>query len=826
MSRPRFLLGLGGDASHLRNGQAPILGFSTILFVLLVLQGASGISSPPAGPAYAPHAPILIASDADFTPANGVVGGTGTPTDPFVIEGWEIDTSVGNGIDVRDTRASFVVRNISAVRSSAGHPYNFATYLVNVTDAQLEHINAMNGVQGVSIRSSDRVHLAHLIQSALDLTGVYIETSDDVTVSTSVVGANIFAYNAANLTISSNHVRGPNSSIVVRYSGSVLIDSNVVDGTNSLIRVNATHDVVIARNQIVHGWMYVGPGPTNNTTVSDNEVRGGQEGIAAVTASNVTIERNNVSSTVGSALRLEGSSDAKVRLNRLTDSAIGVFVRWTRDVSVWHNDLAGNQVQGIVQDSVRISWNDSYPSGGNFWSDYAGVDNCSGPNQDVCPAPDGIGDTPYGIDANNSDRYPWIRYLDNDTTPPSVSIGTPTEGSVLHASPVNVSGTASDSGGSGLRSVEVRANGRPWVAATGRLSWQASLDLDPGANSLQARAWDAAGNPSSVALANVTYEAPPPPPNTPPNVNFSWSPFQADTNTTVNFTARVFDDRDPPEAIQVRWDWESDGTWDTSWSVEKVAQHRFLVADTYNVTVEALDTGGLTASQMYPVPITEPPPPHPPPLSVQIAVTPTSGTMPLTVSFTSDVTGGAPPYEYHWILGDGGESPAANTVHIYLTGGNFTVWLIAYDTAGQSEVSNAMWVNVTPAAVNLTVSQPSNFFRTSDGTMVTLRATVSGGTAPYTYLWDFGDGETSSEIAPTHLYSAPGKYRVQVRVTDSQGQVATVAFDLAIPMIEAPRFGLDPLWIAVGVSATFAVGIGLGFLGARRRRRPKPPRAN
>ena len=495
-------------------------------------------------------------------------------------------------------------------------------------------------------------------------------------------------------------------------------------------------------------------------------------------------------------------------------------------MSVWHNDIAGNQAQGVLQDGVRISWNDSYPSGGNFWSDYAGVDNCSGANQDVCPAPDGIGDTPYAIDANSSDRYPLIRYPDNDTTPPSVSIGAPTEGSVLHASPVTVHGTASDSGGSGLRNVEVRANGRPWVAATGRLSWHASVDLDPGPNSLQARAWDAAGNPSPVALVNVTFEAPTPPPNTPPHVNFSWSPFHADTNTIVNFTAHVFDDRDPPEAIQVRWDWESDGTWDTSWSFEKVAQHRFPVAGTYNVTVEAMDSGGLTVSQTYSVPIAEPLPPPPPPLLVHISVTPTSGTMPLTVSFTSDVTGGAPPYQYHWTLGDGSESPAANTVHIYVTGGNFTVWLIASDRASQSEVSNVMWVNVTPAAVNLTVSMPSDFVGTAGGTIVTLRANVSGGVAPYTYLWDFGDGWSSPDVAPTHVYATPGTYHVQVRVMDSKGQVATDSFDLAVPAIDVPRVGLDPVWIALGVGATFVIGIGLGLLGARRRRRPKRPLAD
>src|SRR5207244_4302232 len=35
----------------------------------------------------------------------------------------------------------------------------------------------------------------------------------------------------------------------------------------------------------------------------------------------------------------------------------------------------------------------------NYWSDYAVVDNCSGPNQDVCPSPDGIADQPLFVDS-------------------------------------------------------------------------------------------------------------------------------------------------------------------------------------------------------------------------------------------------------------------------------------------------------------------------------------------------------------------------------------------------------------------------------------------
>jgi uncharacterized protein (DUF2141 family) len=57
-----------------------------------------------------------------------------------------------------------------------------------------------------------------------------------------------------------------------------------------------------------------------------------------------------------------------------------------------------------VSDNI---WDDGYPSGGNYWSDYGGTDDKSGPNQDQ-PGSDGIGDTPYIIDENSEDNYPLI----------------------------------------------------------------------------------------------------------------------------------------------------------------------------------------------------------------------------------------------------------------------------------------------------------------------------------------------------------------------------------------------------------------------------------
>ncbi len=79
-----------------------------------------------------------------------------------------------------------------------------------------------------------------------------------------------------------------------------------------------------------------------------------------------------------------------------------------RNNHIYHNDLINNTDQArIYPASYTNYWDNGYPSGGNYWSDYAGVDSYSGPDQDV-PGSDGKGDTPYVLDANNRDNYPLM----------------------------------------------------------------------------------------------------------------------------------------------------------------------------------------------------------------------------------------------------------------------------------------------------------------------------------------------------------------------------------------------------------------------------------
>src|SRR5438093_1503571 len=99
------------------------------------------------------------------------------------------------------------------------------------------------------------------------------------------------------------------------------------------------------------------------------------------------------------------------------------------------------------------------------------------------------------------------------------------------------------------------------------------------------------------------------PPTSPPTADFGWTPTSGDASTVFTFTAQVSDDRDPPSAIQVRWDWTGDGTWDTGWSTTKTATHSYSSTGNKTVVVQAIDSGGLTATQSRVVSVTAVPPP-------------------------------------------------------------------------------------------------------------------------------------------------------------------------------------------------------------------------
>jgi len=327
-------------------------------------------------PAIRSHLPIVINGDAGFTAANGVIRGTGTPQDPYLIAWWDIaGAASGAGISISGTSAYFVIRGVKV------HGGHYGVHLASVANGRIEGITATGNTHGIRIFSGG-----------------------DITVADSILSFN----------------------------------------------------------------------------------------------------------TQGSGLDVLGAARVLAKGNTLAENMVGINLDGSSTTLVHHNNLLNNTLQAVDQRGGPNAWDDGYPSGGNYWTNYQGVDRCQGPSQDQCTAPDGLGDAPYPIGpGSSSDRYPLMILpgSGSDTIPPSVAISSPADGAVFTTAPILVQGGASDSG-SGIRRTEVQLNGGTWVVATGVSSWSLPVVLAPGPNLIEARSFDHAGNISAVASVSVTYGTP------------------------------------------------------------------------------------------------------------------------------------------------------------------------------------------------------------------------------------------------------------------------------------------------------------------------------
>ena len=87
------------------------------------------------------------------------------------------------------------------------------------------------------------------------------------------------------------------------------------------------------------------------------------------------------------------------------------------------------------------------------------------------------------------------------------------------------------------------------------------------------------------------------PKNTPPKASFSISPDTGDKSTIFQFDASACSDHEDPDSVlEVRWDWENDGSWDSGYSTEKTATHQYPIEASFIINMEVRDTGGLSDS--------------------------------------------------------------------------------------------------------------------------------------------------------------------------------------------------------------------------------------
>ena len=145
---------------------------------------------------------------------------------------------------------------------------------------------------------------------------------------------------------------------------------------------------------------------------------------------------------------------------------------------------------------------------------------------------------------------------------------------------------------------------------------------------------------------------------------------------------------------------------------------------------------------------------------------PISGNAPLTVQFTDQSTGS--PTSWFWSFGDASTSTLQNPTHTYLAAGVYTVSLTVSNAGGSSIITKPNYVTVTNPPPAPPVAAFIGFPLTGNAPLVVQFTDQSSG-SPTIWLYNFGDGTTSTLQNPTHTYQTAGVYTVSLAVWNAGG---------------------------------------------------------
>ncbi|MGC9335389.1 MAG: PKD domain-containing protein, partial [Anaerolineae bacterium] len=141
---------------------------------------------------------------------------------------------------------------------------------------------------------------------------------------------------------------------------------------------------------------------------------------------------------------------------------------------------------------------------------------------------------------------------------------------------------------------------------------------------------------------------------------------------------------------------------------------------------------------------------------------PTEGPVPLIVSFSDTSIGG--PTTWSWNFGDGQTSTAQQPVHTYTAPGTYDVTLTVGNAQGSDTAVKPGYISVTAPAAPVAYFSASPLSGPVPLT-VTFEDRSAGG--PTAWLWDFGDGGTSTARNPVHVYTRGGVYDVSLTVSNA-----------------------------------------------------------
>jgi len=256
-----------------------------------------------------------------------------------------------------------------------------------------------SGIGHVVIITSDDVNMTGFTVrnsgTAYHITGINLNNVNHCNVSGNIItnnehGLEIHNYSYYN-TISGNNMTENNK------WGMHIIDSHYNNVSGNVIGGSIWGSIAI------HGFS------THNRIFENNVGNNDNGGISIDGSEYNDIYENNIANNLWGISVQYGSEYNAISCNNIANNNYGIKLESnTYANKFYHNNFVNNTFRASIVGYNHVnSWDDGYPSGGNYWSDYGGVDLFSGPFQNVTGS-DGIGDTAHELNANNVDHFPLM----------------------------------------------------------------------------------------------------------------------------------------------------------------------------------------------------------------------------------------------------------------------------------------------------------------------------------------------------------------------------------------------------------------------------------
>jgi parallel beta-helix repeat protein len=415
-----------------------------ILILLPVVAAIAWQVLPAEGSPSMAHSPIYISGNSAFTSANGVTAGNGSATNPYIIERWNITGTAQYGlVALVGTTAHAIIRNL-VLSNSGGCSQPDGFYFSGVSNVLIANSTVSNANDGILLSGSTNITIvgSAFTRNCLD---IEIQSSSNLNIINDTItdygyGNGVYAHPATYVYFANNNVVTVGSGVqfiggytrivnntfnndglagVLVQGNNFIVTGNTASNNGDGLEIYGNNNLVLGNTASLdtRGVVVIG----SNNTIAKNYVQSNTgNGLVVQQGAYNNITSNYLSSNSGTGITLQSATNTTVSGNNLYKDGTGVSISSSNRTLVYHNNFLLNTKQILITNAFLLWLNSPYPVGGNYWSNYTGVDRCSGPLQNACTGPDGMGDTPMIIPTSAGtvqDTYPLMKTSGTDPAP-------------------------------------------------------------------------------------------------------------------------------------------------------------------------------------------------------------------------------------------------------------------------------------------------------------------------------------------------------------------------------------------------------------------------